>query len=184
MDQTNATGQQLQGQGQTNLNNASQYWNNLLTAGRTQTAQQSAPGRKRRSGPIERSHNTRRPVRIGTLRRNGSAERGTPDPDPGEHRQYHQQQPGGRKSSSSPVASGNRRNSALSRRPINQSGSLCFRNFRERRRKCCDGRSIDIRRKQSQQPGTRWSNQFDSGFRVSLRSSPWESSTGEPLPKS
>ena len=43
MDQTNATGQQLQGQGQTNLNNASQYWNNLLTAGRTQTAQQSAP---------------------------------------------------------------------------------------------------------------------------------------------
>ena len=41
--QQNQTGQQQQAQGQTNLNNASQYWNNLLTAGRTQTAQQSAP---------------------------------------------------------------------------------------------------------------------------------------------
>ena len=41
--QTNQTGQQLQGQGQQNLGNAANYWNSLLTAGRTQTAQNSAP---------------------------------------------------------------------------------------------------------------------------------------------
>lgn len=42
-NQTNATGQKQQQSGQTNLNNASQYWNNLLTAGRTQTATNAAP---------------------------------------------------------------------------------------------------------------------------------------------
>ena len=42
-NQTNATGQQLQTGGQQNLNDASAYWKNLLTAGRTQTAQNAAP---------------------------------------------------------------------------------------------------------------------------------------------
>lgn len=42
-NQTNATGQQQQQQGQANLNSASQYWKNLLTAGRTQTATDAAP---------------------------------------------------------------------------------------------------------------------------------------------
>lgn len=42
-NQENQAGQKFQQQGQGNLDSASQYWNNLLTAGRTQTAQNSAP---------------------------------------------------------------------------------------------------------------------------------------------
>jgi hypothetical protein len=41
--QQNATGQEQQATGQTNLNSATNYWSNLLTAGRTQTAQNAAP---------------------------------------------------------------------------------------------------------------------------------------------
>lgn len=43
LDQTNQTGTKLQEQGQGSLNDASTYWKNLLTAGRTQTAQNAAP---------------------------------------------------------------------------------------------------------------------------------------------
>lgn len=42
-NQTNATGQKLQAQGENNLNDASAYWKNLLTAGRTQAATNAAP---------------------------------------------------------------------------------------------------------------------------------------------
>lgn len=42
-NQLNTSGQNFQKQGQGNLNSAADYWNNLLTAGRTQTAQNSAP---------------------------------------------------------------------------------------------------------------------------------------------
>src|SRR6185437_16167912 len=41
--QQNATGQTQQAQGTQDLTNATDYWNKLLTAGRTQTAQNSAP---------------------------------------------------------------------------------------------------------------------------------------------
>lgn len=41
--QQNATGQQQRAQGTQNLTSATDYWNRLLTAGRTQTAQNSAP---------------------------------------------------------------------------------------------------------------------------------------------
>lgn len=43
LDQTNQTGTKLQAQGQGSLKDASTYWKNLLTAGRTQTAQNAAP---------------------------------------------------------------------------------------------------------------------------------------------
>jgi hypothetical protein len=42
-NQQNTTGQQQQQTGQQNLSGATGYWNNLLQAGRTQTAQNSAP---------------------------------------------------------------------------------------------------------------------------------------------
>lgn len=41
--QQNTTGQAQQKQGTQNLTNATDYWNKLLTAGRTSTAQQAAP---------------------------------------------------------------------------------------------------------------------------------------------
>lgn len=41
--QQNTTGQQQQAQGQTSLNDASNYWKGLLSAGRTQTAADAAP---------------------------------------------------------------------------------------------------------------------------------------------
>ncbi len=42
-DQQNTTGQAQQKQGTQNLTNATDYWNRLLTAGRTDTAKQAAP---------------------------------------------------------------------------------------------------------------------------------------------
>lgn len=42
-DQLNQSGQELQQTGKSNLSDASQYWKNLLTAGRTETAANAAP---------------------------------------------------------------------------------------------------------------------------------------------
>lgn len=70
-NQQNQFGTQARGQGTQDLTNATDYWNKLLTAGRTQTAQNSAPAINAQLAQTDAQRNQQ--AQFGTGRSGGTA---------------------------------------------------------------------------------------------------------------